>query len=266
MQTDIGKETTATTTITNESKSVKFSGDLRRHFTRVKPHVDRAVYGVENPKEKRKMRNAAFVAADSLMQEVTPIIENGKIDPLTELNTKESFNEILTLEAMKAKESGQKLMVVFIDLNNFKPVNDTLGHDMGDVVIAQFGKLIKKSMRPTDIAGRVEGESGSDEETNGHAGRFGGDEFVVLLKDADETAVKSFFKRLSARLPSIPIYETLKENGLNVTMSAGAAEVDLDHPSASLVIADGEMYRAKKISHENPNTNQLSTGGQQPII
>ena len=249
---------------TTPSASPKFSGDVRRRFEKVLPHVKRATFGAKDPQDRKTKRNAAFVAADSLMQEVTPIIEQSKIDSLTGLNTKVGFNEILALEAAKAKESGQKLMVVFVDLNEFKPVNDKLGHGAGDEVISQFGNLIKESMRPTDVAGRVEEESGNEEASDGHAGRFGGDEFVVLLKDADAVAVNSFFNRLSTRLTSIPIYETLLKNGLNVSMSAGTAEVDLDNPSKSLMVADSEMYKAKDISHRNPNTNQLSIGQQQP--
>lgn len=244
----------------------KFSGELRNRYKKVQSYVRRALYGVDDRKERKIKRNAAFVAADSLMQEVTPIIEQSKIDHLTQLNTKDGFTEILTLETAKAKLSGEKLMVIFIDLNKFKPVNDKLGHDVGDKVIGQFGELIKKSMRPTDVAGRVEEESEDEEITNGHAGRFGGDEFVVLLKDADKIAAESFFKRLSAKLPSMPIYKSLMDNGLSVTMSAGATEVDLDNPSNSIKSADTEMYKAKAISDKNPNTNQLSTGGQQPII
>lgn len=247
---------------TAEERSRRF-GELRRRYDPLRPHIRRALYGVEDPKERSMTRKAAFIAADSLMQEVAPIIERSKIDPLTELNTKEGFKEILTLEAAKAKLSGEQLRLLFIDLNNFKPVNDILGHDVGDKVIAQFAALIKASMRPTDVAGRAEEQPKEEEETNGHAGRFGGDEFMILLKNADDIAVDSFFKRLSARLPTMPIYQTLVGNGINVTMSAGASDVDLNNPTESLKRADGAMYQAKKISHLNPGTNQLSIKKQQ---
>ena len=243
-----------------QEQGTKF-GELRSRYIKVLPHVRRALHGLQDPKERKIKRNAAFVAADSLMQDVAPIIEKSKIDQLTKLNTKEGFEEILTIEAEKAKLSGENLMVVFIDLNNFKSINDTLGHNFGNEVIAQMGGLIGNSIRPTDVAGRVEEEP----QTNGHAGRFGGDEFMVLLKNTDEAGANSFFRRLAERFPSIAAYQTLILHGINVTMSAGATRVNLNNPLDSITNADREMYLAKAVSHKNSNTNQISIR-EQPMI
>lgn len=233
-------------TSVNEVLKPKYSGELRRRYEKVLPHVRRALYGVRNPKERKVKRNAAFVAADSLMQEVDPIIEAYKKDPLTELNTRQTFLEILNIEAQKAKLSGQNLKLLFIDLDGFKLVNDRLGHHVGDDVLRQVSEVIRNSIRPTDIAGRMEPEKEKDTPTNGHTARYGGDEFVILLPNTDDDGVKIVLDRLSKRVGQIPLQETLEKEGLNVTMSVGTENVNLDDPISSLKAADAAMYEEKK--------------------
>ena len=262
MTTATATEVQKGTPVTQTPEEGKFSGDLRKRYQKVRSHVRRALFDVTDPTERRVRRNSAFVAADSLMQEIAPILERYKTDSLSGLNTKDGFNELLTLEAERAKRSGEKLTVLFLDLNKFKKVNDILGHDAGDAVIAQVGQLIKDSIRPTDVAARPrkEGEKNPKEEekTNGHAGRIGGDEFTILLTGAGTEDVGSFFDRLSSRLPSIPIHQTLVENGINVSIACGASDVDLDNPRESVKIADQAMYEAKRMSRRRKNTSQIA--------
>ena len=87
-------------------------------------------------------------------------------DSLTNLPNRRSFMNQLRSEVMDRKLSKSKLSVFFIDLDNFKQINDQWGHDAGDLVLKEAAKRIQSVIRSTDIAAR-----------------FGGDEFVVMLKD-----------------------------------------------------------------------------------
>ena len=90
-------------------------------------------------------------------------------DSLTNLPNRRSFMNQLRNEVMERKLSRSKLSIFFIDLDNFKSINDQWGHDAGDLVLKEAAKRIQSVIRPTDIAAR-----------------FGGDEFVVMLKDVQD--------------------------------------------------------------------------------
>ncbi len=224
---------------------------LRRRFERVKSHVDRATFNAQSLQERRMQRNAAFVAADSLMSELDPIIQANKKDPLTELNTKKTFEDILDVAAAKAKVDKSTLMLLYIDLDGFKAVNDTLGHDVGDEVLKEIGAIINNNIRPGDVAARLEEQQDLDEpQVNGEAARLGGDEFAALLLNTDEQGAKRVIERLREKSASIPVNERLSKSGLAIGMSAGIRPVDLDDPRKSLREADQAMYEEKRLRKE----------------
>ena len=204
-------------------------GELRKRYAAVRNHVRRALFGVTDPEQKKLKRNAAFIAADSLKQETDPIIEEYKKDPLTGLNTLRTFEEILKVEARIAREKKGNLKLIFTDLDGFKSVNDMFGHESGNEVLAQIGKVIGASIRPTDIAGR-----------------YGGDEFVLLLPDTTDEGAKLVIERIVEGIRKIPFSKRLSNRGLKLGMSAGIKDVDLINPQATLKQADREMYEQKK--------------------
>lgn len=145
------------------------------------------------------------------------------IDELTKLQNRRSFfSELNTLEAGDS--------VIFLDLDNFKMLNDTLGHSEGDRELRNFGQVLRGLNRPGDVAAR-----------------YGGEEFVLLLKGSDE---------LDARLKVEQIRDAWSTVG-RVTFSAGIATmVDGSNSAAVLVCADRAMYVAKKNGR-----NRTETGG-----
>lgn len=114
-------------------------------------------------------------------------------------------------------------VVVVLDLDGFKELNDTLGHEAGDELLAAFGTAATATVRARDLAGR-----------------YGGDEFVIVLVEvATQRDADAFLERLR--------HEWVRTRPHPVTFSAGAARVGED-PSGALGRADAAMYEAKRIA------------------
>lgn len=92
------------------------------------------------------------------------------IDPLTELPNRRLFLDRLDHAIQKCQRDGQKLAVMFLDLDHFKDINDTLGHDIGDKLLKEVAGRLKKIIRETDTLARP-----------------GGDEFIIILEELNET-------------------------------------------------------------------------------
>ncbi len=153
------------------------------------------------------------------------LTERLAVDELTKLQNRRSF-----FTALNAMDTGDS--VVFLDLDNFKMLNDTLGHSEGDRELKRLGQVLKKMNRPGDVAAR-----------------YGGEEFVLLLKNSDE---------LDARLKVEQIREAWSKVG-RVTFSAGIATmVEGSNSAAVLICADRAMYMAKAKGRNRTETEGLS--------
>lgn len=150
-------------------------------------------------------------------------------DSLTNLPNRRSFMNKLRSEVMDQKFSRSRLSVFFIDLDNFKSINDQWGHDAGDIVLKEAAKRIRSVIRPTDIAAR-----------------FGGDEFVIMLKDVqDEEEAITIAQSMLVQLQN-PINESGQDYSL--TCSIGVAHYP-DHgesPEELIKNADTALYYVKE--------------------
>jgi len=150
-------------------------------------------------------------------------------DALTGLPNRMKFDEHLTGAIERAKRSGGLLAVVFIDLDRFKLVNDTLGHAVGDRYLKQVGERLAHGIRRQDTLAR-----------------WGGDEFVIVLEEAgDRRSVAEMIDRLLARI-SHPV--TIDGRELVPTASCGISVYPEDGRTAGDLVraADAAMYRAKE--------------------
>ncbi len=169
-----------------------------------------------------------------------------KYDSLTELPNRRFFKESLTLSIELANTQNTKLAILFIDLDNFKQVNDTLGHSSGDQLLRSVSRRLQASIRRN----RQQTDSKSDGSKQAIA-RLGGDEFVVLLTDVKNNEdAKLISNRIIENLSRPVILDTTE---VRVTASIGIALFP-DHgkdPETMIRNADMAMYHAKSQGRNN---------------
>ncbi|WP_049723877.1 GGDEF domain-containing response regulator [Gilvimarinus polysaccharolyticus] len=147
-------------------------------------------------------------------------------DSLTGLLTHARIKDQVNIELQRAKRLGKPASVAMIDLDHFKKVNDTYGHAIGDRVIRALAQLLRQRLRQTD-----------------GIGRYGGEEFVVILPDCDTAAAKLILDDLRESFAAVTF--SAKEATFNVTLSCGIASSGDGAVESLLEQADKALYRAK---------------------
>ncbi|MCW9026494.1 MAG: EAL domain-containing protein, partial [Thiovulaceae bacterium] len=155
-------------------------------------------------------------------------------DSLTSLPNRTNVEEYLDINIPIARRNKHKIAVLFIDIDNFKTINDTLGHDIGDEFIKECAKMLKSSLRKSDILARI-----------------GGDEFVIILESIDTNYSAATVSTNIINMFQNPI-ET-KNNKLNMTVSIGISIFpnDADDCITLFKCADMAMYKAKESGKNN---------------
>jgi diguanylate cyclase (GGDEF)-like protein len=164
-----------------------------------------------------------------------PAIENAKrfrearqladLDALTGLHNRRYFHETLSREVARAQRYDRQLALVVLDLDDFKAINDRIGHLTGDAVIAESAERVRDVVRTADIACRV-----------------GGDEFAVILPESTLADADQLYRRLQAALSTRPIGQAGR-----LSFSAGVAELKPeDDPTTFFERADEALYAAKE--------------------
>ena len=165
-------------------------------------------------------------------------------DHVTGLPNRTMLHDRLNQALNRGKRYHQKFAVLFLDLDRFKLVNDTLGHDAGDELLSQVSQRLEASIRISDeMLGRVHEKDSPEEHT---IARLGGDEFVVLLSHIDEAAdAARAAKRIAERIAE-PY--TIKGSAVNISTTIGISVFPDDATDADTLLknADIAMYHAKK--------------------
>jgi two-component system, cell cycle response regulator len=165
--------------------------------------------------------------AEKLRDNVQLSIEMAITDALTGLNNRRYMESHLATLVEQASSRAKPLTLLILDIDFFKAVNDTYGHDAGDDVLREFAHRLKKSIRGIDLACR-----------------YGGEEFVVVMPDTDMTVATMVAERLRRRIASEPFKIAQGEKA--VTISIGIAALGAgDAPAQVLKRADQALYRAK---------------------
>ncbi len=177
--------------------------------------------GVGKDITRRKKDEAALHATHAELE------RQANFDALTGLPNRHLLNDRLQ-HAVYVQRKTRSVAVVFVDLDHFKVINDSLGHDVGDEVLRQVGERLLAMVRKGDTVARV-----------------GGDEFVLLLNDQGrENAIFRSMRRIIAKVGE-PIVAAGRE--LKITCSAGISLYPQDGPDVQTLLkyADAAMYRAK---------------------
>lgn len=153
-----------------------------------------------------------------------------RMDPLSGVGNRKAFDESLQFMASKFQRHGTCFALLLIDVDHFKWINDTHGHQSGDLVVQRLGEAFKSVVRPGD-----------------HVARFGGDEFGILFVGADAEGGERAAHRVREKIEQCNFDVGLNDARVAVTLSMGLAACEPDDTPASLLRkADAALYRSKE--------------------
>ena len=176
------------------------------------------------------IRLAVFLIFATLLAEFRSLLKHqtelSRTDPLTSVLNRRAFYEAANTELKRIDRHQRPLTVVFLDLDNFKAVNDASGHLMGDRLLLRVAERIKLQLRATDTVARL-----------------GGDEYGVLLPETDEPTARTVIPRLQTAL-----LEEMAQAEWPVTFSMGILTCNTAPPGIdeAIHLADQLMYKAKR--------------------
>lgn len=174
----------------------------------------------------RELRSA-HETLDQMRLELQETREQLVLDPLTGARNRYGMELTLNQEAARMRRNGGKLTIALLDLDYFKQINDTHGHDAGDQLLLYFTQLSKAVLRESDIMFR-----------------YGGEEFLFLLPDTEQQGAVFMLERLKQMLHKSPLH--YQRGKISATFSAGVAEMrDEDDVQGLLQRADRALYAAK---------------------
>ena len=163
-----------------------------------------------------------------LQNELAHASEMVRIDPLTGALNRKGMNEAIETEIARMRRHKGHLCLALLDIDNFKKLNDSLGHDAGDQALVHLSKVVQETIRPEDTLAR-----------------YGGEEFVVLLPDTPVDSAVNAMVRVQRELTRR--FFLHNNDKVLITFSCGVAEVGAqEDPFEALKRADAGMYLAKR--------------------
>ena len=160
-------------------------------------------------------------------------------DYLTALYNRRKIHEIIENEIIRSNRYNSDFAVILMDIDNFKAINDTLGHNTGDKVLVRFAKILRKTIRESDIASR-----------------WGGEEFLIICPETTMAGALSLAEKLRSNVEKNGF-----KNVANVTASFGVAGIERGDSVKSLIHrADKVLYSAK-----NAGKNRVMSQANIPL-
>jgi diguanylate cyclase (GGDEF)-like protein len=157
-------------------------------------------------------------------------------DALTGLYNQRFFHETLRREVLRAQRYERNLALIVFDLDDFKSINDEIGHLAGDRVLSQAAERLREAVRSVDVACRI-----------------GGDEFAVILPESGAEDADQLYRRVHSAMRGT----ALGPDGERLRISAGIAELEHGDTAASLFErADGALYRAKDLGKDRADISR----------
>ena len=160
-------------------------------------------------------------------------ITNASTDPVTELNNRMLFNKVIEQEIDFAQRYKQKLLLMMLDLDKFKKINDNYGHNTGDLLLNNIGKILTHLMRRSDLVFR-----------------YGGDEFCIILRNTSLDGASTLANRIRKEISE----QKFDCNNIEIKTSISIGLVKLHEDDNSIKFierADNLLYEAKKLGRNN---------------
>lgn len=199
--------------------------------------VEKCLAVAKVKRENESLRRELVRALDEVREKNTQLErslqrmeEMAATDPLTGLYNRRHFGRVIEQLFSEAHRYEQDLSCLMIDLDGYKQLNDTFGHQMGDQLLVLAGKVIRANLRAMDVAAR-----------------YGGDEFVLLLPHATADEAAGVVQRI--REEYFQSSAALLQRATGVSMSVGIATLTISRPSGAdqlVALADAALYRAKE--------------------
>lgn len=162
------------------------------------------------------------------MDSYEKIIHDTMHDSLTGLFNRLYFNETYEQQISLAKRYNTDLSVLFLDIDNFKDINDSLGHIAGDIALQQVASIIREEKRDSDIAAR-----------------YGGEEFVLLMPHTENVNAYVLAERIRRQIESTIFNHRGQEWKLTISGGLASFPLDAEEPKNLLDLADSALYFAK---------------------
>ncbi len=234
-----------------EGKSgIDFTTELRKSYTNKEIAViGNSAYGnpklhaeflkcganafINKPFEKEELINMVLFQLD-MIDYIERLKNSSEKDFLTNIYSRKYIYEVGRKLFNNAKRGNISLACAMLDIDNFKTINDTYGHDVGDSVITRFAEELSSTFRDSDIVGRI-----------------GGDEFCVVLASPEQEEMHSLFERFRERIEELEILIEDKDKrttSLSITVSIGITNKISDSFEDMLKYADLKLYEAKNRS------------------
>ncbi len=184
-------------------------------------------------------------ALQGVSSELSQTKQQMLIDPLTGARNRLNMEHTIGQERARAKRNKTKLAVAMLDIDHFKKLNDTYGHEVGDKVLAHFADVGRNAMREIDTLFR-----------------YGGEEFLLLMPETDRSGAEHVTQNFRQALAKNPPVNPQDKSKLPITFSAGVAELTPEDDAQSLINrADKVLYLAKEQGRDR-TVSDLQLGEQ----
>lgn len=213
-----------------DSSSIDSLNKLQKELIETTTYIETEINSVSDTlKQGKSQIEELKEKVKTLEEELTKTKEEIRIDPLTGLLNRRAYNEEIKKIESHFKRNNIQYAVVFFDLDHFKKINDTYGHNCGDVVLSTFGKILKKYTRDHDIVGR-----------------YGGEEFISIINFKLTKELLLYLKRIKSIVTQNDF--KFEDEKIKITFSAGVAiRSSYDNYESTLQAADKLLYKAKEL-------------------